>query len=295
MSHQPVLLNEVLTFLDPHPGDFVIDGTVGGGGHASAIIPKIMPNGMLFGLDWDEQALEKCRLRLGEHDGVMLAHGNYADLPAILQKKDLGKADALLVDLGFSSDQLESSGRGFAFSEAAEREPLIMTYDKSRVPVAEILREISEKELAEVIFRFGGERFSRRIAKAIKEHAKRKPIVTSGELAEIVRKAVPKNYEHGRIDPATRTYQALRIYANGELENLETLLVNLQNIVKPGGRVAIISFHSLEDGIVKRAFQALLKKAGGILLTKKPVVPSREEKKENPRSRSAKLRVMRLL
>ncbi len=176
-----------------------------------------------------------------------------------------------------------------------------MTYDDSRVPVWQIIREESDESLANIIFEFGGERMSRRIAKAIKDHGRRKPIMTAGELAEVVRSALPGGgktrgaYEHGRIDPATRTFQALRIYANGELENLKTLLASLEKIVKPGGRVAIISFHSTEDGIVKRAFRSLEKESKIEIITKKPVEASREEIKENPRSRSAKIRAARIL
>ncbi len=174
-----------------------------------------------------------------------------------------------------------------------------MTYDDSRTPVWQILREESEESLANIIFEFGGERASRRIAKAIKDHGRKKPIMTAGELADVVREALTGGtdaksrgkYEHGRIDPATRTFQAFRIYANGELENLKTLLKNLNAIVKPGGRVAIISFHSTEDGIVKRAFQSLAKEGRLTIITKKPVEATREEIKENPRSRSAKIRV----
>jgi 16S rRNA (cytosine1402-N4)-methyltransferase len=170
-----------------------------------------------------------------------------------------------------------------------------MTYDDSQRPVSVILREESESDLANIIFEFGGERLSRRIAKAIKEQGRRKPIITSGELVKAVRSAVPRGYEHGRINPATRTFQALRIYANGELENLETLLKNLPVIMKTNGKAAIITFHSLEDRIVKHAFQALAKEKQASIITKKPVGPSREEIQSNPRSRSAKLRVIQFI
>jgi 16S rRNA (cytosine1402-N4)-methyltransferase len=212
-----------------------------------------------------------------------------------MEREHLQKADGLLIDLGFSSEQLEASGRGFSFSEAYKDEPLFMTYDDSRVPLYQILREESEEALANIIFEFGGERMSRRIAKAIKDHGRKDPIKTAGELADVVRSVLPGKYEHGRIDPATRTFQAFRIYANGELENLKKLLANLENILKPGGRVVIISFHSTEDGIVKRAFQSLSKESKITLLTKKPVEGSREEIRENPRSRSAKIRAAQII
>jgi 16S rRNA (cytosine1402-N4)-methyltransferase len=306
--HKPVLLNEVITFLDPKPGDFIIDGTVDGGGHAAAIVEIIGPNGTLLGLDWDERLLERCKVRFAGQKNVKLVHGNYAELPEIVEKisateNNVSLADGLLIDLGFSSEQLEASGRGFSFREEFAHEPLLMTYDDARTPVWQILREESEESLANIIYEFGGERKSRRIAKAIKDRGRRKPIMTAGDLADVVREALTGGidgksrgkYEHGRIDPATRTFQAFRIYANGELENLKTLLKNLGAIVKPGGRVAIISFHSTEDGIVKRAFQSLAKEGTVEIITKKPVEATREEIKENPRSRSAKIRAAKIL
>lgn len=293
--HQPVLLQEVITFLDPQPGDFIIDGTVDGGGHAAVIIDRIGEKGNFMGLDWDKQLLERTAKRFADRKNIILLHGNYAELPEIMQVNDLGKADGLLIDLGFSSEQLEASGRGFSFNEAHKDEPLLMTYDDSRTPLYQILREQNEESLANIIFEFGGERASRRIAKAIKDHGRKNPIRTSGELADIVRSVLPSKYEHGRIDPATRTFQAFRIYANGELENLKTLLANLEKILKPGGRAVIISFHSVEDGMVKRAFQSLAKESKITILTKKPVEGTREEIKNNPRSRSAKIRAAQII
>jgi len=301
--HKPVLLNEVMTFLDPKPGEFIIDGTVDGGGHAAAIVDAIGATGILLGLDWDEQLLERCKARFADRKNVKLVHSNYAELPELIAENNFDRADGLLVDLGFSSEQLEASGRGFSFGESAKDEPLLMTYDDSRPPVWQILREESEEAIANIIFEFGGERMSRRIAKAIKDHGRRTPIMTAGALANVVRDALTGGhdgasrgkYEHGRIDPATRTFQAFRIYANGELENLKTLLNNLEKIVKPGGRVVIITFHSTEDGIVKRAFQSLAKEEKIAILTKKPVEASREEIKQNPRSRSAKIRAAQII
>lgn len=275
-----------------------------GGGHAREILGRITVTGTLLGIDWDEALLAECKARLGGDKNVILVHGNYADLPEILEKvsreernadggkKVPAKADGLLVDLGFSSEQLANSGRGFSFEDAAANEPLLMTYDDSRRPVRAILREETESDLANIIFEFGGERMSRRIAKAIKERGRRTPIMTSGDLVAAVRSAVPRGYEHGRINPATRTFQALRIYANGELENLEALLKNLPEVMAPHGKAAIITFHSLEDRIVKHAFQALAKEKKANLVVKKPVGPTREEIAKNPRSRSAKLRVI---
>jgi 16S rRNA (cytosine1402-N4)-methyltransferase len=286
--HRPVLLKEVLHYLDPHPGDFMVDGTIDGGNHAAAIMEKILPGGKLLGIDWDEAMVAKSKF--------FAIHGNYADLPKILAREKLPRADGLLLDLGFSSEQIlggsEGSGRGFSFSETSKDEPLLMTYSDSQASVAQILREIDEQSLADVIYEFGGERMSRRIAKAIKEHGRRRPIETAGELAEIIREALPKSYERGRIDPATRTFQALRIYANDELKNLTRVLDELPEILAPGGRAVIISFHSLEDRIVKQAFQKMAKEGKVDLLTKKPIAATREEIKENPRARSAKLRAV---
>jgi 16S rRNA (cytosine1402-N4)-methyltransferase len=299
--HQPVLLNEVLEYLDPRPGQFIIDGTVDGGGHASAIIEKIGPKGKFLGLDLDERLIRETEKRISSSNlqsqisNLFFRHANYADLPEILEREKLPLADRLFLDLGFSSDQLEGSGRGFSFQESKADEPLLMTYDDSRTPVRELLKKISEKELADIIFEFGGERQSRRIAKAIVEQARKKAMSTSGELAETVRSALPHGYERGRIDPATRTFQALRIYANGELENLSNILEQLNMILKPGGRAVIISFHSLEDRIVKQHFQKMQKeKIAAEILTKKPVMATREEIAQNPRARSAKLRAIQL-
>ena len=284
----------------------MVDGTVDGGGHAAAIMGKIMPGGTFLGVDWDWRMVEarEAEMRGMRHEGngcgghaeihERYVCGNYADLPEILAREKLGKADGLLLDLGFSSEQLAQSGRGFSFGDEAKNEPLLMTYSDEAKPVAEILRELNEQELAKIIFELGGERYSRKIARAIKEEGRKRRIVTSGELAAIVRSAAPKNYEHGRIDAATRTFQALRIYANQELENLERALGNVEEILKPGGRAVVISFHSLEDRIVKQSFQKLSKENKVEILTKKPVAASREEEIKNPRSRSAKLRAAKL-
>lgn len=284
-----------MTFLDPKPGDFIIDGTVDGGGHAAAIAERIGPNGKLLGLDWDERLIERTRERFTDRPNVILLHGNYADIREIMREHDLEKADGLLVDLGFSTEQLEASGRGFSFAEPAKNEPLLMTYDDSMTPVWQIIREKKEETLADIIYEFGDERMSRRIAKAIKDRGRREPIMTAGALADAVRDALPGKYEHGRIDPATRTFQAFRIYANGELENLATLLKDLREILTSGGRAVIISFHSTEDGIVKRAFQSLAKEGTIAIITKKPVSATLEEIKDNPRSRSAKIRAARII
>ena len=295
MAHTPVLLKEVLEHLDPQPGDFMVDGTVDGGGHAAAIMKKIMPAGRFLGVDWDKT---NDATRNAERDGrkesdarERYVHGNYADLPAILAKEKLGKADGLLLDLGFSSEQLASVGQGIQFrrsvGERATAHDIRRFAGTGGAALARTERE-----------RTRGHHFQiwRRAALAEDRESDRRSarrkhrIVTSGELAEVMRGAVPKEYEAGRIDPATRTFQALRIYANDELGNLKKVMGELREIVKPGGRIAIITFHSLEDRIVKESFQTLAKEEKIEILTKKAVAATAEEEKENPRSRSAKLR-----
>jgi len=283
--HIPVLLKEIIAVLDPKPGEFFIDGTVGDGGHSVAILEKIGPEGMLLGTDLDETTLEKVKEKIATKSKLILVRSNYADLPDILEKENLPKADGLLLDLGFSSKQL-TAGRGFSFS--GPEEPLLMTYDRYAVPVKNLIRQLSEPELAEIIKEYGEEHMAKRIAHAIENS--RSPIETNKQLAEIVAKVLPRNYERGRIHPATRTFLALRIYANQELDNLKKLLDSLGRILKIGGRAAIISFNSLEDRIVKNYFREKSKEEIMEILTKKPISPIFEEIKQNPRSRSAKLR-----
>lgn len=266
----------------------MVDGTLGGGGHAAEIIKKIGPRGTFLGIDRDERALESCRSKFGGANRIFVA-ANYADLPEILKKKDLPRANGLLLDLGFSSEQLDASGRGFSF---AKDEPLLMTFDADSPPVRDILRGLRESELVEIIRNLSGERFAKRIARAIKAQETKAPIRTTGELKKVIEQAVPRNYEMRRIHPATRTFQALRIYANKELENLEHILRALPEILVPGGRAVIISFHSLEDRLVKNYFRNFKKDGTGELLTPKPVSASRDEIEKNRRSRSAKLRAL---
>lgn len=302
MMHAPVLLEESLRFLNPQPGNFIIDGTVDGGGHARAILEKISPNGTFLGIDWDERMIRNSKLQIPNSVSVQLIQGNYADLPKILEEKNLPKgdfvspkgnsvhpkADGLLLDLGFSSEQLE--GRGFSFNPAAGGEPLRMIYDDTRTPVSELLKKLSEPELVKILREYGEERYAPRIAEAIKEEVRKKGIETAKELGEIVTRIVPGNYERGRIHPATRTFQALRIYANAELENLTSVLQKIREILKPGGRCVILTFHSLEDRIVKHSFRSMEKEGILTVLTKKPIVATELEIKNNPQSRSAKLR-----
>ena len=292
--HTPVLLEKVIEYLDPKPEKFLIDGTMDGGGHARAILEKLGGRGMFLGIDWDSRMIEQANSQFKIYDSraVILVHGNYADIPEILNERKLPKADGILLDLGFSSEQLENSGRGFSFDSPAGGEPLLMTYDDRRTPVSELLRGMDERELADLIYKFGGERFARRSAKAIVLQERKEVIRTTEELCEVIRRSVPGNYGMRRLHPATRTFQALRIYANDELGNLEKFLSWFPEMLRGGGRVVIISFHSLEDRLVKNYFRKFEKEKKIKILTKKPVTASEEEKRENPRSRSAKLRAI---
>lgn len=299
MIHVPVLLKETTEILNLKQGEFFIDGTIDGGGHAAEILKKIGPSGKLLGIDLDEEMIANCRLRLKSFKNLILRCGNYADLPEILenlpvgQEKNSGKADGLLLDLGFSSEQLEKSGRGFSF---LRNEPLDMRYGKSvKETAAEIINSFNEKDLADIFWKYGEERRSRQIAKTITDQRRKKKILTTFDLAGIIGKAAVKNYGRSKINPATRVFQALRIYVNDELGNLENVLGKLNQILKLKGRIAIISFHSLEDRIVKNYFKKLAKDGKAEILTKKPIRPSAEEIKENPRSRSAKLRVLKII
>lgn len=286
--HIPVLLEETLNILNPKAGEFIIDGTIDGGGHAEKLLERVGSNGKLLGVDLDEAMIAGSREKFAGKENVTLLNGNYTDLPEMLRSRKLGLADMLLLDLGFSSEQL-LSGRGFSFERD---EPLNMNYAEGAIPASVWLKKLKEQELADIIYRYGGERMSRRIAKAIKST---RGIDTTKKLADAVRKALPGNYERGRIHPATRTFQALRIFVNRELENIETVLSELPQIVHPGGRVAIITFHSLEDKLIKDGFKKLAKDGLAELLTKKPIPARFEEIKANPRSRSAKIRGIKIL
>jgi len=288
--HIPVLLKEAIKVLNPKPKEVFIDATFGDGGHATEILKKILPGGKLLAIDWDKDAVEKAKKsEIFQKPEIIIVNENYANLPEIVKKLRFPKADGLIVDLGFSTGQLES-GRGFSF---LKNEPLDMRFAKNNdLTAAEVINSFSEKDLADIFFKYGEEKFSRRIAKEIYKERKRKRILTTLELSEIIKRAVPENYERKRIHPATRVFQALRIYVNFELENLKTLLSGMKNVLNPGGRVAIISFHSLEDRIVKNYFKELEKEKKAQILTKKPIIASEEEVKNNPKSRSAKLRAI---
>jgi 16S rRNA (cytosine1402-N4)-methyltransferase len=285
--HEPVLLGETLALLDPSRGGLFVDCTVGLGGHAGGLMEGGATR--LIGMDRDTDALRVAGETLrpwGER--VELVHSDYRELDRVLQARGLDGADGILADLGVSSMQLDAEGRGFSFRRD---EPLDMRMDRSAGPtVADLLAEVAEEELANVIFQYGEERHSRRVARAIVEARRHRPVTTTGELARIVRRAVPhRGYQ--RIDPATRTFQALRIWVNRELEGLEAFLGSAAARLRHGGRLAVITFHSLEDRIVKHGFRALAAGSDALrVLTRKPTVPGDEEVARNPRARSAKLR-----
>ena len=281
--HRPVLLQEVVSWLAPEDGSVVVDGTVGAGGHASALARLVGPAGRLIGLDRDPEMLELAS-RATEGLPVTLVNAPYDDLARVLDDLEIGAVDGIVLDLGLSSDQLAWSHRGFSFAEDG---PLDMRFDpKARETAADLVNDLDEKELADLIFEYGEERHSRRIARRIVEARRVEPIVTTARLAEVVRKGVPGKW--GAIDPATRTFQALRIAVNGELERLDDFLANLAGFLDPGGKAAIISFHSLEDRRVKHSFR---EDPDLTVLTRKPVLATAEELATNPRARSAKLRV----
>jgi 16S rRNA (cytosine1402-N4)-methyltransferase len=286
--HVPVLPQEVLHGLDPQPGQVFVDATVGGGGHTRLLAERVGPGGRVVGLDQDPTMLEPARGRL---DGlpVTLVHANFDQLPAVLAELGISAVDGVLADLGVCSDQLDAAGRGLSFQQDG---PLDMRLDPTGgETAADLLRWVNERDLADLIYRYGEERFSRRIARRVVEARQTAPVTTTAQLAELVRRCVPRPRDRHAIDPATRVFQALRIAVNDELGALERFLAALPRCLKPGGRAAVISFHSLEDRRVKQAFRQPPWEA----LTRKPVQAGDEEVAANPRARSAKLRVARRL
>lgn len=284
--HVPVLPAEVLHLVAPAPGQVIVDATVGAGGHAALILEKLGETGRLIGLDQDPEMLELARRRL-TGTNVTLVHRNFEDLSEVLQELQTGPVDAILADIGFASDQLANPARGLSFSQEG---PLDMRLDPTRgEPASALVHRLQERELAELFWQLGEERFSRRIARKIVATRKTAPIGTTGQLAELVRRCVPRSRGHA-IDPATRVFQALRIAVNDELGALERLLAAAPDCLKPGGRLVVISFHSLEDRRVKQAFR---QREVWEELTRKPVMASEEECRANPRARSAKLRAAR--
>jgi len=312
--HKPVLLKESIEGLNLKKGNTVVDATLGGGGHASEIIRRIGKKGILIALDADEGAIEKFSSKfkvqssklgiLKLEAGNFLVKDNFVNLKSILGGLGVKAADAILADLGFSSDQLEDKKRGISFLKEA---PLDMRLDpNAEITAKDVVNNYAQNELEKILKSYGEEKFARSIARKIIESRKIKKIETTLELVGIVENAVPEKYRRGKISSATKTFQALRIYVNKELENLEKFIPQAIDILAPGGRLGIIAFHSLEDRIIKNIFRENARgcicpsnfpecrcthKSKVKIITKKPIVPGEREIKENPRARSAKLRI----
>src|SRR5687767_5673107 len=286
--HEPVLTREVLEFLQPQKGGIFVDCTVGMGGHALAMLEAGAAR--VIGLDRDPAALAIAAQTLSGFAGrVDLVHSDYRAITSVLDARGIEQVDGALADMGMSSYQLEAEGRGFSFQR---EDPLDMRMDTTSGPTAgDLLRDASESEIADAIYRFGEERFSRRIARSIVQARESSPLRSTGQLAAIVRRAVPHR-GFTRIDPATRTFQALRIWVNRELEGIDNFLDAVTHRLKTGARIVMITFHSLEDRIVKHTLRALAQREDARIrvLTKKPVSPQPDELERNPRARSAKLR-----
>jgi 16S rRNA (cytosine1402-N4)-methyltransferase len=288
--HEPVMVTEVLEHLDPSRGGVFVDCTVGMGGHARALLDGGAAR--LIGFDRDPAALEYARTALSSYgERVELVHSDYRRLTDVLDAKGIGAVDGVLADLGVSSMQLDEPGRGFSFRRD---DPLDMRMDTSQGPTAaESLRDVDERTLADVIYQFGEERHARRVARAILAARERGAIDTTGQFADIVRRAIPRK-GFTRIDPATRTFQAIRIWVNRELDGLDVFLRDAATRLAPGGRMAVITFHSLEDRVVKHTLRAMQAagEVGITVRTRRPVAPGEAEVERNPRARSAKLRAI---
>lgn len=308
--HTPVMLAETLDALNLAPGRTVVDATLGGGGHSRAIVERIAPGGTLIGLDQDDDALSEAKAPLAEVSGigdvtVHLVKTNFAEMRAALASVGVASMDGVLMDLGVSSHQLDTAGRGFAIRYNGPLDMRMDASDDSLETAAELLNRLPEEEIARILFEYGEEVRSRRIAGEIVRRRRDKPLTTTEDLVDAVRGAMPMRTRAGEIHPATKTFQGVRIAVNRELEVLEAALDAAVMLLAPGGRLAVMSYHSLEDRIVKNRFNALAGKRVEddspmvrpatetlvTILTKKPVVPTDAEIRRNPRARSAKLRV----
>lgn len=285
--HLSVLLDETMSFLEPKSGKLYVDGTMGMGGHSSAILKLSEPDGRLIAFDWDEAAIEQGRKRLAGYEGrFTIVRKNFAELASGLEECGVSSIDGLLIDIGVSSLQLDQGERGFTFRKD---EPLDMRMDNRReTTAADIVNKCSEEELADILFYYGDEKQARPMAAAIAEARKEALIETSGRLADVLYMAVPKRFHPAKIHVATKAFQALRIAVNRELENLADIIEQAIPFLSDGARFCVISFHSLEDRIVKRKFKENKQLK---VLTAKPVIAAKAEIDSNPRARSAKLRV----
>jgi 16S rRNA (cytosine1402-N4)-methyltransferase len=287
IEHIPVLLNEVIEYLNLKENNLIIDCTIGEGGHAKKILESLGPSGILLGIDQDQDALVAARERLAPFGKrVDFIWGNFINLEKILREKEMGKVGGILFDLGVSSLQLNRKERGFSFLREG---PLDMRMNKAqRINASHLINKTSYEELQNILYEFGEERWAKRIARAIVREREKTPVTTTIQLVRIIERAVPYR---GRIHPATRTFLSLRLRINGELENLRKALPPTVDSLKKKGRICVISYHSLEDRIVKNSFKDFAYQGKLKILTKKPITPTIEEIRVNPRSRSAKLRV----
>lgn len=293
MEHKSVLLNETVNGLNIKNNDIFVDMTLGGAGHSEAVAADA-ENLTIVGIDADDQALDRAKERLQKYNCKLILVTEYFDhLKEILEKNNLNYVDKVLFDLGYSSFEIDNPARGFSFLHDG---PLKMTYtnnpDSKQLTAYDVVNDFQEVNLADIIYGFGEETFSRRIARGIVEAREKKPIETTAELAKIITESVPFFYRKGKTHPATKTFQAIRIAVNNELDKLKIALNDAFEKLSPHGRIAVISFHSLEDRIVKNFFRDKIKEGIANFVNKKPIAPSREEIINNPRSRSAKLRII---
>lgn len=286
MIHIPVLLKETIEALNPEPGDNFIDCTFGFGGHSLAILEKSAPDGIVLGIEWDSQSLAALPMEVRQNKRLVIENDSYANIAAIAQKRGLKKIDGILFDLGMSSWHVDESGKGFSFSKD---EPLDMRYGNGGITAAEIINKYPIVEIARIFENYGEERNTRKIAAVIEKARSQKPVETTQALAKLIEKVVGPARLRASL---ARIFQSLRIEANHEFKNIEKGIVDGFDILGSGGRMAAISFHSLEDGIVKRKFAELAKLGRAELVFKKPVAASDSEVKNNPRARSAKLRAI---
>ncbi|MBL7685076.1 MAG: 16S rRNA (cytosine(1402)-N(4))-methyltransferase RsmH [Deltaproteobacteria bacterium] len=291
IEHKAVLLNEVVEWMSPHPGGVYVDGTLGGGGHAKAILGRMALEGKYIGVDRDLQTLQRTEKELKEFSKIFhTVHGVFSEIPQLLKDKKIDGVDGVLLDLGVSSFQIDDEARGFSFLREG---PLDMRMDPNNdeiMTAADVLASHSDEELQEIFQKFGEERFARRIAREIVATRRAHPFLKTSDLVAAIQRVVPPPFRapRSKIHPATRVFQALRIYINGEIDHLSRFLENDFSFLKPKGRIIIISFHSLEDRLVKQTFRSHPHLR---VLTKKPLSATEEELAQNPRSRSAKLRV----
>ncbi|MEI6101056.1 MAG: 16S rRNA (cytosine(1402)-N(4))-methyltransferase RsmH [Eubacteriales bacterium] len=308
-GHKPVLLEECLQNLNLFPGQWIVDGTLGGGGHSEEILKKILPGGKLIGVDKDEEAIERCKTRFqGAGEDILYLHGDFKELPQLLAQAGIETVNGILIDLGVSSFQLEDAARGFSYGQTAV---LDMRMDKtSPLTACDVVNEYSRMELTRIFRDYGEEKWASRIAEFIERARANKKIETTDELTQIIKNAIPASARRQGPHPSKRTFQAIRIEVNGELAGLGHAVDEFTDLLAPGGRLCVITFHSLEDRIIKQTMRKLEnpcecppkapictcgKKPVAKVITRKPIVPGAEELEGNPRARSAKLRVLEKL